>query len=252
MTENYHTHTIRCHHATGSERDYIEAAIAGGMKTIGFSDHSPYYFDGDHYSAFRMKRETAFEYVETLKALREEYRGKIDIRIGFEAEYYPKYFDKLCSLMQELGSEYLLLGQHFTRNETDGVCSTTPTDDVSILCDYVNQVCDAMKTGKFLYVAHPDVIRFTGDRQIYLQEMDRICKTSIDTGVPLEINLLGIRSGRHYPCFDFWELAAKNGVSVVLGSDAHNPEDVCDTESEKVALSWCDKLGITPIIPHLQ
>ena len=28
MIANYHTHTYRCHHASGVERDYIEKAIA--------------------------------------------------------------------------------------------------------------------------------------------------------------------------------------------------------------------------------
>ena len=27
MNYNYHTHTFRCHHATGTEREYIEEAI---------------------------------------------------------------------------------------------------------------------------------------------------------------------------------------------------------------------------------
>ena len=38
---NYHTHTKRCRHANGSDRDYIEAAISAGIKTLGFSDHVP-------------------------------------------------------------------------------------------------------------------------------------------------------------------------------------------------------------------
>ena len=51
---NYHTHTPRCRHAGGSEREYIENAIAAGMTTLGFSDHTPYFFEGKYYSSFRM------------------------------------------------------------------------------------------------------------------------------------------------------------------------------------------------------
>ena len=32
---NYHTHTTRCHHAGGSDREYIEKAIAAGYTEIG-------------------------------------------------------------------------------------------------------------------------------------------------------------------------------------------------------------------------
>ena len=42
MLANYHTHTVRCKHAVGSEREYIEAAIANGFKILGFSDHTPW------------------------------------------------------------------------------------------------------------------------------------------------------------------------------------------------------------------
>ena len=44
MLHNYHTHTFRNHHAVGTEREYIEAAIAGGYQTLGFSEHAPYQF----------------------------------------------------------------------------------------------------------------------------------------------------------------------------------------------------------------
>ena len=39
---NYHTHTTRCKHANGTEREYIEKAIEAGYQVLGFSDHSPY------------------------------------------------------------------------------------------------------------------------------------------------------------------------------------------------------------------
>jgi histidinol-phosphatase (PHP family) len=57
MTVNYHTHTVRCRHASGTEREYIETAISRGITTLGFSDHSPYIFDGVYYSSFRMRPE---------------------------------------------------------------------------------------------------------------------------------------------------------------------------------------------------
>ena len=43
---NYHSHTPRCNHAHGEEREYIETAIKAGYSVLGFSDHSPQVFDG--------------------------------------------------------------------------------------------------------------------------------------------------------------------------------------------------------------
>ena len=57
MIANYHTHTWRCRHADGTEREYVERAIEGGLKILGFSDHSPYPFpdgyDSRHADAAR-------------------------------------------------------------------------------------------------------------------------------------------------------------------------------------------------------
>ena len=36
---NWHTHTSRCGHAVGTDEEYVQAAIQGGLKTLGFSDH---------------------------------------------------------------------------------------------------------------------------------------------------------------------------------------------------------------------
>ncbi|MBQ3459486.1 MAG: hypothetical protein IJH14_02320 [Solobacterium sp.] len=39
---NWHTHTKRCGHAVGEDEEYVLAAIQGGLKTLGFSDHAAY------------------------------------------------------------------------------------------------------------------------------------------------------------------------------------------------------------------
>ena len=55
MIANYHTHTIRCNHAKGTEREYIEQAIKEGFKILGFSDHVPQPYPEDFYSWLRMR-----------------------------------------------------------------------------------------------------------------------------------------------------------------------------------------------------
>ena len=36
---NFHTHTKRCKHAKGEDKDYIDAAIKNNLDILGFSDH---------------------------------------------------------------------------------------------------------------------------------------------------------------------------------------------------------------------
>ena len=63
LKANYHTHTYRCQHAYGSEREYIEAAIRMGIAELGFSDHVPCPFKDGYVSGIRMTMEQAPEYV---------------------------------------------------------------------------------------------------------------------------------------------------------------------------------------------
>ena len=107
MNYNYHTHTYRCHHASGTEEEYILKAIEGGIKYMGFADHIPQIFPDGYESSYRVPMAEAENYFETIKALREKYADKIDIKIGFETEYYPLYFDKMTEAMIKFGCEYL-------------------------------------------------------------------------------------------------------------------------------------------------
>ena len=249
---NFHTHTTRCRHAKGSEREFIETAIAMGMDTLGFSDHSPQIFSGDYYSDYRMFPHQTEEYVKTLCALREEYRGKIDILIGYEAEYYPALFDKLLEHIRQYPCDYLILGQHFLDNETSRRYSGIRTEDPQYLKDYVDQVCAGIRTGLFTYVAHPELQNFAGDRAVYRREYSRLIECAMENGVPLEINLLGLSGGRHYPCEDFWALAGERGADAVIGFDAHEPYALTLENACADAVKLAQKYGLRLVKPTLR
>ena len=92
LKANYHTHTYRCQHAYGSEREYIEAAIRMGIAELGFSDHVPCPFKDGYVSGIRMTMEQAPEYVYAIRELGKEYASDIKLYVGFEAEYIPEFF----------------------------------------------------------------------------------------------------------------------------------------------------------------
>ena len=247
MKANYHTHTWRCNHASGNERQYVENALKAGLEILGFADHTPYIFKGNYYSTFRMAMEQLPGYVDTVLALRERYANRIDIPLGLEAEYYPRHFEELLSRLREYPIDYLILGQHFVGNEYDAPYNGVGSDDPDLLRRYVHQSCDAMNTGLFTYFAHPDLIHFKGSTRLYRQHMMDICREAKSCGVPLEFNLLGLAGGRHYPSRVFWELAAEAGCDVVLGRDAHSPEALLDEKTEKKGLEILNSLGINPV-----
>lgn len=242
---NYHTHTTRCNHASGSEREYIEQAISAGLIELGFSDHSPMVFHKEgYYSGFRMKPWQLEDYVKTLQDLRKEYEKDIRIRIGLEAEYYPDLFEDYLEMIRPYDIEYLIMGQHFLGNEIGEPASGAPTDDENRLVRFVDQVCAGMRTGKFSYVAHPDMMPFKGPDEIYAKHMARLMACSLETETPLEINFLGIRDHRAYPRNAFWEQAGKAGCIAVFGCDAHSPNVTADLASLEVAERMVREYGL--------
>ncbi len=253
MIANYHNHTYRCHHATGTERAYIERAINGGIKYMGFSEHIPFVFPDGKENDSHMSMADRFAYVESLTSLKEEYKDRVDIKIGYEVEYAPLLFEGMLDVAYETGAEYLILGQHFINNAyiTENMVFT-PSDSVERLEIYVDQVCEGMRTGMFSYLAHPDVLKFTGDTAVYLEKMRKICETSIETKVPLELNFLGIRDKRVYPNQAFWKMVGEMGCEVVYGFDAHDKKAAYDEESLAVAEQMREKYGLKVLeIPRI-
>lgn len=213
---NLHTHTTRCGHAEGLDIQYVESAIDAGFKMLGFSDHIP--FAGVKMPGDRMSYEQKKEYVLSLKELQKKYHEQIDIKIGYEIEYFEEYDEYYLELRKEC--DYFILGQHlkYMGYEYDCYCSD---DDV---LSYVQQVENAVKKGFITYIAHPDYFML-GRRQfseVCREAAHRIARISLDYDVPLEINLNGFRYGKKcyqfdnkdnkyeeryaYPFREFWEI----------------------------------------------
>ena len=256
MNANYHTHTWRCKHASGTEREYIENAIRGGLTVLGFSDHTPIPFEGGYVSDHRMEMDLLEDYVTTITALKAEYARDIRIHLGLEFEYAPKYLERQLAVIRQYPIEYLLLGQHFLDDEIGGTYCGKPTRKEASLVKYCDVCAEAMKSGLFLYVAHPDVFYYIGDPAIYEREMRRLCETARSLRIPLEINLLGADYGRNYPNPVFWRIAGETGCDAVSGCDAHRAGDVIRPEAYQKAMRLVeeyklhlvnDSLAINPL-----
>ena len=96
MIVNYHTHTARCGHAWGSDREYAESALAAGLKILGFSDHTPYdFFDSEPRNRpMRMRPEELPGYAVTL-GIRDLTRAKKILLLAFGEEKAAAVFQML-------------------------------------------------------------------------------------------------------------------------------------------------------------
>ena len=249
MKYSYHNHTHLCQHAFGTPEEYVREAIKADFEFFGFSCHAPHHFSDGYLSPIRMRWEQLPEYVDTVLSLKHKYRDSINIGLGLEYELYRPTLDKDIAYYRSQGIEYLILGQHFTDDETlpSSFNSYHETDSREGLSAYTDTIIEAMETGLISYVAHPDCFFFSGDEDFYLAEADRLILAAIKYGVPLEANVFGHSRNRHYPKESFWRRAAALGAACVMGIDAHTPERVYIEEEVLRTRAFLEELGITPL-----
>lgn len=246
MFANYHTHTFRCHHASGEDREYVEAAIEAGIRVLGFSDHCPWVYPSGFVSGIRMSPGEAEDYFDSLCRLQREYQRDIEILIGFEAEYTPSLIEEQDALFDGYPLDYLILGQHFLGPNDAEPYVGAPTQDETLLEQYVDSVIEGMKSGRFLYLAHPDLIHFTGSDESYQHHMKRLCREMKEMDGVFELNVLGLATHRHYPSERFLKIAGEMGNRFILGMDAHAPGQLMEREEIDRARRLCEKYGIIP------
>lgn len=260
MLTNYHTHCLRCEHAEGTEADYVNKAIEQGFDILGMSDHVPY---PGNLEGFRMKFEEIDDYIDTVRAEAEKNKDKIEVLLGFESEYLPKKRDYYESLLTKYGVDYLALGQHFFSVNSLGSQKSAFFITESVDCiTYAKSVVEAMSTGYYAFVAHPDIVgvnMLPWDKN-FDKMSDIIIDAAIKYDIPLEVNANGIRRGliedgmcgTHYmyPHYKFWEKVAEAKVKTIVSSDCHAPHLLFDDDVRKVrqiAENW--GLNIIDVLP---
>ena len=246
MKANYHTHTPRCQHATGTEEEYVQEALRGGFDILGFADHAPWPYRSGFVSGIRMLPEELPDYMSVLRGLRERYAGKLAIHIGLEAEYFPRYHDHLLRMRDE-GIGYYILGQHYADSEEETMYAGLECRTDDGVRRYAEAVVRGIRTGLYRYLAHPDLfmrLRYDEDFNAACEEAaDMICQAAKEQGMPIEYNLAGLSgrerdykggasqqySGRRgYPSPAFWRYARKWNNVAIIGVDAHEPDALAD------------------------
>ena len=248
---NFHTHTERCRHAVGKDREYILEAIENNLDILGFSDHGPY---PDNRFRLRMNYIDLLEYSDTMNKLKDEFKEKIKLKIGLEIEYiftedfYCKY------LLEEVKLDYLALGQHVFLTNSGELKDTYFLKSTKDYIDYAESICKGMKSGYFTFIAHPDLI-FLNDFP-WDDNCEKACDLIIETAkkqdLILEFNANGLRRGLRnfydgkrypYPHKRFWEKAASKKIKTLINADAHSPNDIWDKKMDE-AYSIANSLGL--------
>jgi histidinol-phosphatase (PHP family) len=251
---NYHTHTVRCGHAWGTDEEYILGAIQAGYTELGFSDHCPWlYASGYVNTHVRMRPDQLAGYAASLRVLKAKYASRIRIGVGLECEYFPHLMGWLRDACAQAGISYLILGSHYDLTDETGMYFGNACCEEDLML-YLERTVAGMETGLFAYLAHPDLCMRTYpafDRACAIMSRE-LCRTAVRLNIPLEYNLHGIECkeethkfhGAGYPCSGFWEIAASEGCTAIIGADAHDPGLFVRDDYYIAALAHLDSLGI--------
>ena len=225
MKVNLHTHTALCGHATGTEEEYVLAAIENGYAKLGFSDHTPFPYEGGYVNRTKMLPEQLPGYIETILSLKAKYQDSIEILLGLECESVPRFFSYLKEISKDM--DYLILGSH--GDASIGHAYSGRYTKPWHLHRYLADVVEGMESGLFLYVAHPDLMleQYPEFDETAKYVSRQLCREANRLNVPLEYNLSGnLKPHKEgtlgFPYTPFWEIAAEENVRAVIGLDAHN------------------------------
>ena len=245
MKANYHTHSTWCD-GKDSPRAMVLAAIARGFDEIGFSSHAMLPQDDVDWV---LTPEKAPRYAAEIRALADEFRDRIRVRCGVEADYIPGGANPDRKTYAAISPDYVIGSIHFVRAPDGAVFAVDHTpeilaagirdhfggDTVRYVKHYYAAVRDMVTDYDFDIVGHLDLVRKFNVRHPYFDETagwyrEELVKTAdavAASGKLAEVNTGAIARGwldDAYPSPAFRALLRERGVRFVLSSDANAAE----------------------------
>lgn len=233
-----HSHTPLCKHAFGTPGEYAAVAEARGLRGLLITCHNPM---PDGFSAgVRMSPDQFDEYVDLVAQARDEWSGRVDVRLGLEADYFQGFEGWLERQLNSADFHYVLGSVH---PQIDEFRQRYWQDDAAeVQRTYFNLLADAAETGLFDCLAHPDLIKnMTADDWQPARIMDDI-RRSLDriaaTGMAMELNTSGANKliAEMNPFPEMLVEMSDRGIPVCIGADAHEPSRVADRFGEALRL----------------
>lgn len=254
LFSNFHSHTSLCKHASGTVNDYCKSALKLKFRTLGVSDHTP--LPDNRWSSVRMSLSQLSGYSAQVDEARIKYPS-LRLFKGMECDHAADYEDFYRGhLLGTLSFDYLIGAVHWFPFEGTWLCVYGDLNTPQRLKAYTDHYLQAMRSGLYSFMAHPDVFgnAYPEWDETCEESADAICSLSRELNLPLEINGYGFMKpwietpqGRRpmYPWEPFWKTASGFKLKVIINSDAHRPEDLREGIKEALELSQTFHLPLT-------
>lgn len=244
---NYHTHTHHCD-GNGVARDYAESAVRKGMPWLGFSGHNVLPFPTE----WTMPADKLPDYLARVREARDEYRGRLEIFLGIEADFIPGMTSPVHERILSLGLDFVLGSVHFIgpvdgdhawtvdgpREETDAAIREGFGGDARRMVERYYELLGKMaRTAPPDIFAHFDIVKknnqggrlFDEQAPWYRRAVLGALEAVRESGKVMEINTGGVvrnTSGAYYPSPWILREAHGLGIPVMINADAHQPQNI--------------------------
>lgn len=218
-----HMHTPLCKHAWGEPEEYAQQAVKAGLKGIIFTCHCP--MPNGFWPTVRMAESEFDTYVALVQRAADAFKGKLDIRLGIESEYYPGCEEYITALHQRADFHYVLGAVHWQAKEYLNKFETGTIENFRRT--YFEHLAKSAESGLYDCLAHPDLVKnyhpdswcFAIVKNTVSGALDRIAAT----GVAMELNTSGLNKSysEMNPGLEMLRMMADRKIPVVLGSDSH-------------------------------
>jgi histidinol-phosphatase (PHP family) len=180
----------------------------------------------------RMREDQFDEYVELVEHTRREWEGRVDVRLGLEADYFEgheAYLEKQLASAEfhfVLGSVHPQIPEFRQRFWSEDLSEVQRT--------YFRLLAQSAETGLFDSIAHPDLIKnFTSaawDPKVIWDDICAALDRIAATGTAMELNTSGVNKtiSEMNPCPAMLVEMRSRNIPITLGADAHEPGRVAD------------------------
>lgn len=235
---DYHTHTTYCD-GNNTPEEMLLTAIDKGFKVYGFSSHSHLPYD----DSWNMSIDAQEKYVAEILALREKYKGKIDVLLGTEYDLLSD--NDLTPFDYVIGSCHSLLkdGNYISVDHSEESFAEYTEkffggDYYLFAEEYFKMMSSAADRDDFTFYGHFDLInkfnkgfKFFDERdKRYTEPMLSSLEKLSKTGIPFEINTQHTFRHRETEptCSAVCWLSAlcQMGGKIIINSDAHKKERI--------------------------
>jgi histidinol-phosphatase (PHP family) len=231
---------------------YLAAAEERGIAELGVSEHiyrfrhaldiwrHPFWED--------QARDDLDAYCELVRAT--------PLRLGIEADFVAGAEYRISNLLAERDFDYVVGSVHFIGNgavDHEGYDAWEEAADAdAVWRRYFEALAEAVRSGLFDILAHPDLVKVWGSGRPAPERDPRFhyepaVEAIAESGIAVEVSTAGLRKpvGEIYPSPAFAEMCAEAGAEFALSSDAHAPDQIGFAYDR--AIAFLGELGVERI-----